>query len=202
MSEVRQFEVRRVGRREIAAFVETWHYSGSINGCIADYCYGLYRSAELIGGMFFGRMAMANQWRRFSDKPDDVIELRRLCCVDDTPRNTESYFIGKALRLLRADWGGRLVVSYADKEYGHAGTIYRASNFKELAPVKGARVIWYGGKRYHDKCIRTKYKGELKPFAAKIKAALDSGEAWYVNTAGKHTYVYELPVTKQQRGKL
>jgi len=42
--------------------------------------------------MFFGRMAMANQWKRFAKIPGDVIELRRLACVDDTPKNTESFF--------------------------------------------------------------------------------------------------------------
>ena len=105
-----------------------------------------------------------------SDKPDNVIELRRLCCIDDTPKNTESYFIGATLRLLRKDWGHGIVVSYADKEYGHSGVIYRASNFKMVGEIKGARVIIYGDKRYHDKTIRTKYKGVLKPFAKKIKS--------------------------------
>lgn len=189
---VREFTVRRTDRKTITKFIEEWHYSGSINGCISDYCYGLYRDEDLIGAMFFGRMAMANQYKRFSDSPEKVIELRRLCCVDDTPKNTESYFIGRALRLLRKDWGRGTVVSYADKEYGHQGTIYRASNFKELEPIKGARCILYRGKRYHDKCIRTKYKGRLKPFAVEIRNALNTGAAVYVNTAGKHTYVFEL----------
>lgn len=185
--------VRRVIRKDITEFIETWHYSGSINGCIADYCYALFdTTSEMKGAMFFGRMAMANQWRRFSESESDVIELRRLCCVDDTPRNAESYFIGRALRLLRKDWGGRVVVSYADKEYGHSGVIYKASNFKYLGDVKGAKVIIHNGKRYHDKAIRTKYKGELKPFAKVLVDALDRGEAYYKQTAGKSTYVYEL----------
>ena len=189
---VRSFKVRRVERRDISLFIEKWHYSGSINGCIADFCYGLYDGEMLIGALFFGRMAMANQYRRFADSPEKVIELRRLCCIDDTPKNTESYFIGRSLRLLRTDWRAGLVVSYADTEYGHQGTIYRASNFRELEPVKGARVILYEGKKYHDKCIRTKYKGELKPFARRIKDALEKGTARYVTTAGKRTFVYEL----------
>lgn len=51
----------------------------------------------------------------------------------------------------------------------------------------------FEGKRYHDKTIRTKYKGELKPFALKIKNALGTGEAQYVETKGKHIYIYNLP---------
>ncbi len=190
--DLKSWTVKRVERKDIKDFIETWHYSKSINGCIADFCYALYDQNQIKGAMFFGRMAMANQWKRFSTSPDNVIELRRLCCVDDTPKNTESYFIGKALKLLRKDWQKGIVVSYADKEHGHAGTIYKASNFKQLEDIKGARVIIYNGKRYHDKTIRTKYKGKLKPFAARIKQALDDGNAHYKKTAGKCTYVYQL----------
>lgn len=185
--------VKRVLRSDVKDFIESNHYSGSINGCIADYCYALHSPDGVMkGAMFYGRMAMANQWKRFSDKPENVIELRRLCCVDDTPKNTESFFIGKSLRLLRKEWGSGVVVSYADKEYGHEGIIYKASNFKRLEDKKGAKVIIYQGRRYHDKTIRTKYKGELKPFAKKIRDALDSGEAYYKKTAGKCTYVMSI----------
>jgi hypothetical protein len=189
-----KWSVRRVERNEIREFIEKWHYSGSINGCIADYCYALYDpDGQMKGAMFYGRMAMANQWKRFSDNQGSVIELRRLCCVDATPRNAESFFIGRSLRLLKKQWQSNgIVVSYADKEHGHKGTIYRATNFTMIGEIPGARVIMYQGKRYHDKTIRTKYKGELKPFAARIKEALDRGEAYYKKTAGKFTFVYDL----------
>jgi hypothetical protein len=54
------------------------------------------------------------------------------------------------------------------------------------------RVIMFEGRRYHDKTIRTKYKGNLKPFAIKIKNALIEGNANYVETLGKHIYIYNL----------
>jgi len=74
----------------------------------------------------------------------------------------------------------------------NSGIILKASNFKCLGNGKGADVIMYQGKSYHDKTIRTKYKGELKPFAKRIKDALESGGAFYKKTAGKVTYVYDL----------
>lgn len=135
---------------------------------------------------------MANQWKRFSAKESDVIELRRLCCIDDTPRNTESYFIGRMLRWLQKNTDIKIVVSYADAEYGHKGTIYKASNFEYLGFQKGAKIIMWNGKKYHDKAIRTKYNGNLKPFAIRLKQALQDGLAFYKDTAGKHTYIYKL----------
>ena len=74
------WSVVREERSAIAEFIEVWHYSGSINGCISDYCYSLRDTESSIkGALFYGRMAMANQWRRFADSERDVIELRRLC---------------------------------------------------------------------------------------------------------------------------
>ena len=196
---LRDWTVQRVSRQDVSSFIENNHYSGNINGCISDFCYALYDNlGEMKGALFYGRMAMANQWKRFSDNPDNVIELRRLCCVDDTPKNTESYFIGKSLKLLESDWMKGIVVSYADKEYGHNGTIYKASNFTMVGEVAGAKVIIYNGKQYHDKAIRTKYKGQLKPFAKRIKDALDSGDAYYKKTAGKYTYIYQLEKNKRR----
>lgn len=189
---VRGYEVRLVERRDISDFIARWHYSGGINGCKVSYCFALFDGKRMIGAMLYGRMAMAGQWKPFADMESDVIELRRLCCIDDTPRNTESFFIGATLRWLRKNTAHKIVVSYADAEYGHTGVIYRASNFVLEGKRAGARVILLDGKKYHDKVIRTKYKGELKPFAARIKAALESGQAVYAKTAGKFCYTFVL----------
>jgi hypothetical protein len=192
-SNLQGWYVKRVNRSDIKEFIEKWHYSQSINGCKASFCYALYNETdEMMGALFYGGMAMANQWKKFGEQENDVIELRRLCCVNDTPKNAESFFIGWSLRELRKDWGGKIVVSYADKEYGHEGIIYKASNWEMTGETKGAKVIIYGEKRYHDKTIRTKYKGKLKPYAQRIKDALECNEAYYKNTKGKYTYTYKL----------
>lgn len=189
---VRGFEVIPCERKDIKEFIETNHYSHNINGCISDYCFKLMRGDEMIGAMFYGKLAMAGQYKRFSDNINEVIELRRLVCIDDTPKNTESYFIGATLRWLKKNTNIKFVVSYADQEYGHTGTIYKASNFEYWGWRKGAKKLKYNGKLYHDRAIRVKYKGELKPFSKELKDALDNGLAEWVETAGKHTYVYKL----------
>ena len=57
--------------------------------------------------------------------PENVIELNRIWVHDDMPRNTESWFIARALALLPP----KIVLSYADTAAGHLGYVYRASNF-------------------------------------------------------------------------
>ena len=193
VGKVKEFKIFLCERKEIKDFIEKWHYSKNVNGLTIDYCFKLLDlENNLIGAMIYGKIGMANVWKKYADKESDLIELKRLCCIDDTPKNTESYFIGYTLRWLRKNTDFKTVISYADMTYSHEGTIYKATHFKHVGITKPGRVIMYKGKRYHDKTIRTKYKGNLKPFAQEIKNALETGEAEYVETLGKHIYLYKL----------
>lgn len=189
---VKEYKVELCQRSEIKDFIENWHYSKSINGLMISYCFKLLDQEKIIGAMIYGKLAMANSWKKYGETEKDVIELRRLCCIDKTPKNTESYFIGRTLRWLKQNTDIKIVVSYADPEYGHSGVIYKASNFKLLGKTSRGRVIMWNGKKYHDKAIRTKYRGKLKPFAEKLLNALNDGSATYKNTTGKNIYIYTL----------
>lgn len=190
---VKDYKVLVVDRKDVKDFIETWHYSKNINGLKSTFCFGLYDNDVLIGSMIYGEPAMNNQAKKYNkDNPEKVLELRRLCCIDDTPKNTESYFIGSTLRWLRKNTEYKTIISYSDLSFGHEGTIYKASNFKLIGLSPPGKIIMYDNKRYHDKTIRTKYKGNLKPFAQKVKDALVSGEAYYEKTKGKNIYLYEF----------
>lgn len=183
-----------VPRGVIKDFIEEHHYSHNINGVISDVCYGLYDGDTLVGAAIFGKMAMRNAYKKYHPVEEEIIELRRLVCIDDTPKNTESYFIGAMLRDIKRKGKYKMVISYADNTYGHSGVIYKASNFKYVGQTAKMRVIKRvsDGKLYHDKTIRTTYNGKLKPFAAKLKEQLDNGEAVYVSTLPKNIYIYRL----------
>jgi hypothetical protein len=198
LEKVRSFDVRLITIQEATTIIKEWHYSHSTNGLLVSYCFGLFFQEHLIGSMIYGHLGMANVWKKYAKQKEDVIELRRLACIDDTPKNTESYFIGKTLRWLKKNTPIKVVVSYADTFHGHAGTIYKASNFKHVGMTSPGKVILDSdGRTFHDKAIRTTYvnaKGEknLKPFAQRLKSRLESGEAQYINTPGKHIYLYNL----------
>lgn len=180
-------------REDIKAFIEQHHYSHNINGVMSSYCFKLLdEKNSLIGAAIFGKLGMANAWKKYANNIDDVIELRRLVLVDNTARNAESFFIGKMLKFLVKHTNIKTVVSYADPNNGHTGVVYKASNFELLGKTSQGRVIMWGDRQYHDKAIRTKYNGKLKPFARKLQEALDSGEAIYKRTSGKYIYLYNL----------
>jgi hypothetical protein len=194
---IKEYKVLLCCRKEIAHFVENWHYSKNVNGLTTDYCFKLLDAENnIIGAMIYGKIAMANVWKKYAKNESELIELKRLCCIDNTPKNTESFFIGKTLRWLKKNTEIKTVISYADMTYSHEGTIYKASNFAYAGMTSKGKVIMYEGKRYHDKTIRTKYNGNLKPFAIKIKESLQNGTAQYVDTLGKHIFIYHLRIVK------
>lgn len=194
---VKDFIVVPSSIQNVRDFVEHWHYSSNVNGLRISHVFGLYYESNLIGAMIYGPLGMANTWKKYADSENEVIELRRLCCIDHTPRNTESYFIGKTLRWLKKNTDYKVVISYADTFHNHQGTIYKASNFEYCGLTAKGRVIDYDGKIYHDKCIRTYHidkngNKNLKPFAQRVKDALEIGKAKYIETPGKHIYMYKL----------
>lgn len=160
VSSPREYDVRLVDRAEIRGFMDTWHYSHTINGLHASYCFGMYYRDAMIGAMIYGGMAMRGQSVKYwddrvreayddgligyNDADRTVIELRRLACIDDTVRNAESYFIGRTLRWLKRNataTGIRTVISYADERFRHHGTIYQAANFTHVGMTPAGRVI-------------------------------------------------------------
>jgi hypothetical protein len=192
MGIVRTFKVELCRREEIKDFIEEWHYSKSINGLNSSYCFKLMRGEELIGAMIYGRIAMPLIWKRYVENPNDIIELRRLCCIDDTPKNTESYFIGKTLRWLKKNTRIKKVVSYADPNHSHSGIIYRASNFQYVGVTAKCKMILFNGKKYHPKAVRTRYKGQLKPYSRRLREALEDGRAVRIAQEGKHIFLYSF----------
>jgi len=183
------YRVETCERNEIKDFVELWHYSHNMNGVISTFCFKLLDDEKLIGAAVFGWLAMANQWKKYVDVKDKLIELRRLCCIDDTVKNTESYFISRCVKWLKRNTRIEKIISYADLEFNHVGIIYKASSFVLIGRTARGRIILWNGKRYHDKTIRTFYNGSLKPYAKKLKKALENGDAYYKKTQGKNIYL-------------
>ena len=187
------YTVEPTNRKWIKAFIEQWHYSHSINGLRTRYCFRLLdEKPVLIGAALFGAPGMANVWKKYVTNEGDVVELHRLCCIDNTLKNTESFFVSRCLRWLKQNTDIKVVISYSDLEYGHEGAIYKAANFEFIGQTKDNKIIEYNGKRYHEKTVRTKYNNKLKPYAQELKNALIDGNAIIRNTKPKNIFLYNL----------
>ena len=196
---VTNYIVELCSRSEIVNFVETHHYSKNMNGLHISYCFKLMDGDTVIGAMVYGSLGMLGVAEKYNPKnPSKILELKRLVCIDDTPKNTESYFIGWTLRWLQRNTDLEMIISYADKTFGHEGVVYKATNFECMGETSAGRVIMWNGRRYHGKTLRNKHNGKLKPVAIELKNALDDGSAQYVETLTKNIYIYQFKKRKQK----
>ena len=193
---VTDFTVEVVLRKFVDPFIRKYHYSKSTNGIQQKECFGLYTEGNfglpvMIGAMMYAIPSMPNTAKRYNPiNPDRCVELRRLCCIDDTPKNTESYFIGNTLRWLKRNTNYEVVISFADQHYEHDGTIYKASNFEYLGETAAGRVLMVDGKEYHSRSLSQ----PIKPYSREIRRRWENKDPniFFKKRKPKYIYVYYL----------
>lgn len=122
--EGRAMHVEPMASRDAAAMVVEHHYLHRRPPI--SFAYALHHRGQVVGVVTFGVPASRHlQKSACPADPQQVIELNRLWVHDDMPRNSESWFVSRALKMLPP----RIVVSYADTREGHYGYVYRALNF-------------------------------------------------------------------------
>ena len=194
LMKVTDFTVELVQRNAVVGFIEKHHYSHNINGVQSYYHFGLFRDGkfglpEMIGAMLYAMPSMPSTAKKYNPiNPDKCFELRRLVCIDDTPTNTESYFIGQTFKWLKQNTDIEVIVSFADEEYGHSGIIYKATNFEYLGTTSPSKKLIVDGKEYHSRSLNQ----SDRPYGRELKRRYDAGDEniYWKNTKFKHIYVY------------
>jgi len=194
---VSDYTVELSNYQTVKPFIEKWHYSGSVRGLHISYCFTLFSPdgpfglPKMIGAMVYGEPAMPDVSKKYwPENPKIVLELNRLCCIDDTLKNTESYFIGQTMRWLKKNSDYRVIISFADPAQGHTGTIYKATNFKHKGMTSGAKALFVDGERLHQRMLTKKCpKGD--EIRKRIKDGNDEG-IWTEQLPPKHIYIKSL----------
>lgn len=196
MSEVKSYTVEETSFNDsVRKFLKKWHYSDYVN-IQAKHTFCLFRPGrfgipEMIGVCIYTRPAGPTAGQSYHPSaPDKVLELRRLCLIDATPKNAESYFVSRTLRWLKRNTDWEYVISYADTEQGHTGVIYRASNFKYLGQTGVGKRLEVDGKPMH---IRTLTMTD-RPYGVEINRRYKAGDEGIklIQTLPKHIYTYDL----------
>jgi len=190
----RELTIQTCPLKDIRNFVETHHYSHNVNGVKISYCFKIIYQDRLVGGVIFGQLS-TTAWKKFANSESKVLELRRLVLLDEAEYNSESYVIGWTIRWLKKNAPSiEILVSYADPLYGHSGTIYKATNWTHIGmtPADKGFKDQDTGKVYHSRALRTKYKGEYKPFVKVLREKHEAGLLEVVTLPGKHCYIFRL----------
>jgi hypothetical protein len=179
------FKIRECSFSEIRPIFEQNHYKhGHIGGGIFKN-YALTFENNIWAGSVIGPPRHSGP---YSDKGNlTVLEIRRMACLEEAPKNTESYFLSKIIWQLRKDKACDRVLSYSDESVGHTGTIYKAANFKCIGHTGDSIHVFWEGKRYHPRSLTIE-----RPYSHRLRAAVKNGSATIEKMKPKSIWVYDL----------
>jgi len=187
-----RYQVRWIEGKLGKPFVKQYHYSKGIS--IGARCYGLFFNGELVGVCAFNTPCSENVRASVLGKEykSHITELHRLVLLDEVPKNAESFFISRALKLLKKDkpyyWA---VLSFADGSCGHLGIIYQATNAIYSGMTKGRATF------YLDQDGRLRHPRQN---GVNILLSMAKERGWVpVKREGKHRYLFLLPDDKRHR---
>lgn len=136
--------LRQINKKVAKEFIVRHHYSHRFSSC--RYALGIYYLEEedhpffsgenesLIGVMIYGHPVLNRAIQSLTDddslETHEVLELTRLVILDGYGKNIESHAIAQSFKWLKEnDPSVKILISYADPEYDHNGTIYQATNW-------------------------------------------------------------------------
>ena len=177
------FYIERVEYQRAMKIVIDNHYLHRRAPC--SMAYGLFcnHCESIVGVVTYGVSCSSTLLKGVcgKDEAGNVYELTRLWIKDEAPRNAESYLIGNTLRLLDKE----IIVSFAEIQQGHVGTVYQATNFFYCglsAKFKDPKVK--GLEHQH----HATYANRMTMREVKEKYGVEN--VYYVDRPRKHRYVF------------
>jgi len=122
---------------------------------------------------------------------EKIWELNRLWMSDKCPKNSESRFIGWVLRELKKINPPIVLVSYADTEQKHIGTVYKATNWVYTGITKPIMDYQVKGIKMHAKTVSDSVGKSTDKKNKKQMLKELYGENFYMKERSqKHRFVY------------
>ena len=165
---------------DIKHILKDYHYKGDSMGGGISICFAMLLENKLVGGSVLGKPRHENVYTSH-------IDIRRMACVDESPKNSESWFLGQIIDYIKRNTKYNAVLSYSDLTQGHDGTIYKASNFKCIGKTSPTQHIEYKGKSYHMRSLTID-----RPYSYEIREAIKNNEAKIITGLPKIIWQYQI----------
>ena len=197
-----------INKNVAKTLIEKNHYTHKWTTCTV--AYGIYYKhfpetsffggydSKLIGVIVYGNPVGRSASGSISPllTNDNVFELTRLWIEDGYGKNIESYCISQSIRLINEQYPQiKCILSYADNEAGHCGTIYQATNFLyqgdnyvDLAKMFNYSISLVGPPNYdwiHSRSVFSRWKTHN---VDKLKERIGK-TFWRKRESGKHRYI-------------
>jgi len=135
-----------VSAKEAKPWILERHYAKRMP--MIEHCFGLFDGSVCAGVCSFGDGS--GNINNNSLGEYKMNELNRLIVSEGLPKNTSSWFVARCLEMLPSP---RVLISYADSDFGHVGYIYQATNWIYTGESEGRRIYMKDGKEYHRKSV-------------------------------------------------
>ena len=173
---------------------ENWHYSKSVP-VPPLVKVGAWEDGKYIGVVMFSRGASSNLMKPYGLQQDQGCELTRIALTNHTA--PVSRIVKFAIQFLNRNSPElRLIVSFADPQYGHHGGIYQAGNWIYVGDTSIGREFWHNGKRLHSRQVSEKGWNIQQGVQRKT---IKPSDCDVIKTPGKHRYLMPLDEDMRQR---
>lgn len=183
--QIANYSVHKCEWKSLTRLLARYHYrKDSIGGSI-KVCLGVWCEGEIIGGAVLG-----NPWHPETYAENGKyrpIELRRLVFIDDAPKNSESWLIGKVGWWLRKYTSYNRILSYSDLGKGHTGVIYKAAGFTCLGETAVGSSVRFEGREFHMRSLSID-----RDYARELSEAVKSGNAVVADTGRKIIWIRDI----------
>lgn len=168
--------------------VTHWHYSKSMP-TPPVLKIGAWENGKFIGVVLFSRGANNNLGKPYKLSPIEICELTRVALSKHISAVTE--IVSKAIKFLVAQSPGiRLIVSFADPNQGHIGTIYQAGNWIYSGMANSTpKYRTRDGKILHQRQVS---KTGIKPQYGELRVVPKISDCTVIPQHDKHRYLYPL----------
>lgn len=186
---VKHMKVYQISVKEARKYIATFHYSKTMPDS-TRFVYAGYLGDKLCGIICYGMGCGKSQYTSLFPNIENghYIELTRLWCPNDMPKNTESKIISESLKKLPSDI--EVVISFSDEGEGHSGTIYQATNWHYVGVNKGGKMLIKDGVKKHPRLLGI-YRMRHQELSDKSNEQLRLLLGYeYCESGKKHKYVF------------
>ena len=178
------YKIIPVSIADVSEWILRKHYSHKLPA--VSMAFAIYKKNHPVGICTFGSPANMN----LNDLGGfRTLELNRLVVEDGCKKNITSYFLGSILRQIQ---GPIIIISYADRNQGHIGYIYQATNWTYTGQSERAVVYEKNGTVLHSKTFFDMFGTNKKEKAGELGYKI-------IKTMPKHRYFYFIGTKTQKK---
>lgn len=185
-----QYQIRTdvsMSHKSIKTLLTRYHYLGNTPKTPTNVIC-LVVNKKLMGVAIYGIPVGTRVQGKYSNKK--TLELKRFVLHPKCPKNTGSWFLSKCHKLLTKKV---CIISYADPNQGHEGTLYKASNFTYLGLQKTGTQYFQDNitkEMVSIRCVYQKCNGFYIKSALQYQNNRKSGLMSLVYMPRKHIYLF------------